>query len=185
LDEESGEVYQYLYRANSDAIESLNKIFRMEMRAEDESGISKIGGIGAMSRVGEVDAMSILFVLQLLWGKWEARDDVLHGIKITIPLIASTMHYQSTLQEMVTTLRESDIVIKMDEIESDDGVVMQITSRDICLLEQFALWYKPLATRSVISTKDFTTSLVSSLEDFVDVSLDIPSNYLIKIGTVQ
>lgn len=78
-----------------------------------------------------------------------------------------------------------DMVIKMDAIESDDGVVIQLTSRDMSLLEQFALWHKPLASWSVISTKDFTQSLVSSLEEFLGKKIELAADQMIKIGTVQ
>lgn len=177
--------YQYLHRTHSDSIDNVNEIFETVLGIEIHNDIHVLKGAEKIQHAEAAGVMDMLFVLQLLWGKWEMRDDVLHGIKITIPLISSTMHYQQTVEQMIQELRDLDIVIKMDIIELDDGLIIQLSSRDMCLLEQFSRWYKPLATWSVISTKDFTQSLVNSLEEFVGEEISLDDNQIIKIGAVQ
>ncbi len=162
FDEEKGEMYHYLHRVNKGAIADVNALFGGSLEVSEDNGIEKVSGLAPI-REREMDvrrAMSMLLMLQVLWGKWEERDEVLHGVKIAIPLISSTMQYQENIEEIVAILRENDIVIKMDVNENEEGVVVQLASRDVCLMEQFAFWHKPLASWEVISTKDVTQSLV-------------------------
>lgn len=71
-------MYQYLYRVNSNAIESINMIFGVELEVEVRNGIHALKEVEKVKNLQKVDALSFLFILQILWGKWEVRDEVLH-----------------------------------------------------------------------------------------------------------
>jgi hypothetical protein len=65
--------------------------------------------------------------------------------------------------------------LKADALSTNTGVVYQISSNDWELLEIFAKWWEPIEKFQQISKREFTLEMKKVLLDFLQTSLEIPS----------
>jgi hypothetical protein len=120
--------------------------------------------------------MSFLFALFLVYGKFEIKKSELLGVKIQVPLFGQYLRYQEQSDGMVTILQNAGIFIKTDVLETNNGVVYQMSSTDYELLEIFAKWYESIEKIEKISKRDFTQEMKAKLLDFLRNDSQIPED---------
>jgi hypothetical protein len=120
--------------------------------------------------------MSFLFALFLVYGKFEIKKSELLGVKIQVPLFGQYLRYQEQFDGMVTILQNAGIFIKTDVLETNNGVVYQMSSTDYELLEIFAKWYESIEKIEKISKRDFTQEMKAKLLDFLRNDSQIPED---------
>lgn len=90
-------------------------------------------------------------------------------MKIQVPLFGSHLTLQNEFDDILAELLEEGIYIERDILETNNGIIYQITISDWEILSCFANWYKDLATFGKISTRDLTDYHLSVLREYVSV----------------
>ncbi len=139
--------------------------------------------------------MSYLFVLTLLYGKMDVRASSLMGIKIHMHLFWSYLKEQQVLDTMLYFLQGKGLFLQKSIIESNDGIVYQISSSDYEVLSWFAQLYKSIAKidkiptfDKTIQTKNKLVAYIQSLIESWDImdennTLDLVKNRIVKCLT--
>ncbi|MDD3263154.1 MAG: hypothetical protein PHR61_04940 [Candidatus Absconditabacteria bacterium] len=125
---------------------------------------------------GLEDKLSLLYGLTLLYGKFEAKKGELMSIKIQIPLFGQYLKYQENFDQIILDLQKQGIFLKKDLVETNNGIVYQISSNDWELLEVFAKWYEAIEKFEKISKKFFTQDMKDKLIAFLLSDVNIPEN---------
>lgn len=122
------------------------------------------------------DKLSFLYWLTLLYGKFEAKKLELMSIKIQIPLFWQYLKYQENFDQILSDLQKQWIFLKKDLVETNNGIVYQISSNDWELLEIFAKWHEAIEKFKKISKKVFTEEMRDKLVAFLLSDAQIPEN---------
>ena len=122
------------------------------------------------------DMLSLLYWLTLLYGKFEAKNGELMSIKIQIPLFWQYLKYQENFDHIILDLQKQGIFLKKDLVETNNGIVYQISSNDWELLEVFAKWHETIEKFGKISKKSFTQDMKDKLIAFLLSDVNIPEN---------
>jgi hypothetical protein len=77
---------------------------------------------------------------------------------------------------MITLLQSAGIFVKSDVLDTNNGVVYQMSSTDYELLEIFAGWYKSIEKIEKISKSSFTQEMKAKLLAFLVNDKQIPEN---------
>lgn len=120
------------------------------------------------------EKLSLLYWLILLYGKFEAKWKELLSIKIQIPLFWQYLYYQDHFDIMLRDLQKQGIFCKKDLVETNNGIVYQISSNDWELLEVFAQWHEAIEKFEKISKKAFTDEMKDTLVAFLLSDPQIP-----------
>lgn len=180
FDEETGKEYSFLPGFAHKEIETLNKKFT-SLGLDLVSTISPKWVLVNVVAVRDIwdslsEIMSFLFALFLIYGKFEIKKSELLGVKIQVPLFGQYLRYQEQFDGMVTILQNEGIFIKTDVLETNNGVVYQMSSTDYELLEIFAKWYESIEKIEKISKRDFTQEMKAKLLDFLRNDSQIPED---------
>jgi len=73
-------------------------------------------------------------------------------------------------------LQKQGIFLKKDLVETNNGIVYQISSNDWELLEVFAKWHETIEKFGKISKKSFTQDMKDKLIAFLLSDVNIPEN---------
>lgn len=120
------------------------------------------------------EILSLLYGLTLLYGKFEAKGKELLSIKIQIPLFWQYLSYQEYFDVMLGDLQKQGIFLKKDLVETNNGIIYQISSNDWELLETFAKWHEAIEKFEKISKKAFTDEMKNVLVAFLLSDHHIP-----------
>lgn len=120
------------------------------------------------------EQLSFLYGLTLLYGKFEAKWKELLSIKIQLPLFWQYLKYQEQLDNIIVQLQQEGIFLKKDLLETNNGIIYQISSNDWELLEIFAKWYETVEKFEKINKKSFTEEMKDTLLAFLVSNSQIP-----------
>lgn len=120
------------------------------------------------------EKISLLYGLTLLYGKFESKAGELMSIKIQLPLFWQYLHYQEYLDEIIIQLQQQGLFLKKDLVETNNGIIYQISSNDWELLEVFAKWHEAIEKFEKISKKAFTEEMRDKLVAFLLSDTQIP-----------
>lgn len=95
-----------------------------------------------------------MFGLALIYGQWQVKGEVLQGVKVQVPLFGTYLSKQDDFDEMLAACRENGVYIERNILQTNNGIVYQMTISDWEVLSCMAKWHKDLATLEKISTKD-------------------------------
>ncbi|HCY20363.1 TPA: hypothetical protein DIC40_00530 [Patescibacteria group bacterium] len=84
------------------------------------------------------------------------------------------MHYQEYLDEIIIQLQQQGLFLKKDLVETNNGIIYQISSNDWELLEVFAKWHEAIEKFEKISKKAFTEEMRDKLVAFLLSDTQIP-----------
>lgn len=112
----------------------------------------------------------------MVYGKFEIKKSELLGVKIQIPLFGQYLRYQEQFDRMIIILQDAGIFVKTDVLETNTGVVYQISTTDYEFLEIFAKWYESIEKIEKISKRDFTQEMKNKLVDFLKNDVQIPED---------
>ena len=118
--------------------------------------------------------LSFLFMLTLLYGKFDITKNELVSIKIQIPLFGQFLRYGVLLTMMIKDLVAEGIFLRADVLMNNNGMTYQISSNDYELLEIFATWYEPVEKFEKISKVIFTQEMKGRLLEFLETNSEIP-----------
>ncbi len=118
--------------------------------------------------------LSFLYWLTLLYGKFESKNGELLSIKIQIPLFWQYLKYQENLDTIIGQLQIHGLFLKKDILETNNGIIYQISSNDWEVLEIFAKWHEAIEKFEKISKKVFTEEMKDSLIAFLLSDHNIP-----------
>lgn len=107
--------------------------------------------------------MSYLFVLALLYGKFDIRESALMHVKIHIHLFGAFLREQQVLDTMIFLLQSKWIFLQKTITQNNDGITYQIMSNDYEFLAWFAQLYKSIAKIDKIPTFDKMSQAKSTL----------------------
>ena len=180
FDEETGKEYSFLPGFSHKEIDGLNKKF-VSLGLDLASEISPKWVLINVESVRDIwnslaEIMSFLFALFLVYGKFEIKKSELLGVKIQVPLFGQYLRYQDQFDGMVTILQNAGVFIKTDVLETNNGVVYQMSSTDYELLEIFAKRYESIEKFEKISKRDFTQEMKAKLLDFLKNDSQIPED---------
>jgi hypothetical protein len=85
-----------------------------------------------------------LFGLALVYGDFNIKNNDLKSVKIQIPLFGKYKENTALIEEVINTLKDNCIFLKINIQDTNDGIVYQITSSDFELLQIFARFYEPI-----------------------------------------
>lgn len=122
------------------------------------------------------EILSFLFGLFLVYGKFEIKKSELLGLKIQIPLFGQYLKYQEQFDGMIEILQHAWIFVKSDVLDTNNGVVYQMSTTDYELLEIFVKWYEAIEKIEKISKRDFTLEMKAKLLDFLKNDSQIPED---------
>jgi hypothetical protein len=174
------------YDQAQEKIQQINIIYQTSYTIDYNSNIIELlwNDNAALTQKEEItstkDTLHYLFALLLLYGKWESKENVLHGIKIQIPLITSTISRQQEIQDMIQLLQQDDFIIQHDSLPSGQGSTEQITSKDPELLQLFAVMYKSIEKWETISTDDIASRLHVSALQYLEDSNHIEAKEILE-----
>lgn len=120
------------------------------------------------------DKLSFLYGLTLLYGKFESKKGELMSIKIQIPLFGQYLKYQEGFDNIISDLQNNGIFIKKDTLETNNGIIYQISTNDWELLDIFAKWHEAIEKFEKISKKIFTDEMKDKLVAFLVSDNQIP-----------
>lgn len=86
------------------------------------------------------------------------------------------MKYQENFDHIILDLQHHGIFLKKDLVETNNGIVYQISSNDWELLEVFAKWHEAIEKFGKISKKAFTQDMKDKLIAFLLSDVNIPEN---------
>lgn len=118
---------------------------------------------------------SLLFMLILLYGKMDIKNNELVAIKIQIPLFGQFLKYEEQFDNMKKQLAEEGIFINTSSQRNADGMIYQISSNDYELLHMIAKYYEPVEKFEKITKRDFTQEMKTKLIEFLETNTEIPS----------
>lgn len=122
------------------------------------------------------DKLSFLYWMTLLYGKFESKKGELFSIKIQIPLFWQYLKYQENFDSILLELQKKSIFLKKDLVETNNGIIYQISSNDWELLDVFAKWYETIEKFQKISKKIFTEEMKDKLVAFLLSDVGIPED---------
>ncbi|MBU0626249.1 hypothetical protein KKG31_05890 [Patescibacteria group bacterium] len=96
------------------------------------------------------------------------------SIKIQLPLFGHYLKYTESLDEMMMKLQQHGIFMKADKLDTNNGIIYQISCNDYELLEVFAKWYERVEKFGKITKSDFTQEMKKNLLAFVLEDKQIP-----------
>lgn len=120
------------------------------------------------------EKLSLLYGLTLLYGKFEAKGKELLSIKIQIPLFWQYLSYQENFDKILVELQKHGVFCKKDLVETNNGIVYQISCNDWELLEVFAKWHEAIEKFEKISKKAFTEEMKDKLVAFLLSNHEVP-----------
>lgn len=120
------------------------------------------------------EKLSFLYGILLLYGKFESKWSELLSIKIQLPLFWQYLSYQENLDKILAELQQEGIFLKKDLVETNNGIIYQISSNDWELLEIFAKWHETIEKFEKISKKAFTEEMKDKLVAFLLSDAQIP-----------
>ncbi len=161
-DEKNDKQYAFLYKYPSNNINILNTQLHMlgigsKIHHTDKWLIVTSEHIQqySSSDTNDIQAMmSYLFVLTLLYGKMDIKIDSLMSIKIHVHLFGAYMKEQQILDTMIYFLQNKWLFFQKSIIESNDGIIYQLSTQDYEVLTGFAQLYKSIAKIDKIPTFD-------------------------------
>lgn len=106
----------------------------------------------------------------------EIKKPELLGVKIQVPLFGQYLRYQEQFDGMIEILQHAGIFVKTDVLDTNNGVVYQISTTDYELLEVFAKWYESIEKIEKISKRDFTAEMKAKLLVFLAEDTQIPQD---------
>lgn len=161
-DESTDKNYAFLYKYPTNNVNILNTQLHLLWL---EAGVHKTekwliidtqvvkNAIG--SDTTNVDTIiSYLFMLTLLYGKMDIKDTSLVGIKIHIHLFGWYLKEQAIFDTLLYFLQTKGVFLQKSVIQSNDGIIYQISSQDYEILASFAQLYKSIAKIDKIPTFD-------------------------------
>jgi len=122
------------------------------------------------------EKLSLLYGLTLLYGKFESKNGELMSIKIQIPLFWQYLKYQENFDHLILELQKQGVFIKKDLVDSNNGIIYQMSSNDWELLQIFAKWHEAIEKFEKISKKAFTDEMKDKLVAFLLSDVQIPEN---------
>lgn len=186
LDESNNKRYAFLYKYPTNNINILNHQLSMlglgASTHKTEKWVIVQLPEKAQGSIGFDDAnvnttISFLFMLTLLYGKFDIREWALHNIKIHIPLFGAYLKDQKIFDTITFALQEKGIFLEKNIIQSNDGIIYQISSSDYELLQSMAKYYKPIAKISKIPSFDRAVQSKELLLQFLANMAPKPANY--------
>jgi len=118
---------------------------------------------------------SLLFMLMLLYGKMDTKNNELIAIKIQIPLFGQFLKYEEQFDNMKKQLAEEEIFINTSSQKNADGIIYQISCNDYELLSMIAKYYEPVEKFEKITKGEFTQEMKEKLIVFLETNPKIPS----------
>jgi predicted nuclease of restriction endonuclease-like RecB superfamily len=97
------------------------------------------------------------------------------SVKIQIPLFGQYLKYGEMFDKIIFNLQKDEFFLKSDKLETNNGIIYQISSNDYELLEIFANWYKAVEKFEKITKSDFAQEMKNKLIQFVKDNDQIPS----------
>lgn len=123
------------------------------------------------------DIVSFLYILTLLYGKFDIKDGLLHSAAIHMPLFGSYLKDQNIFDTLIFGLQQQGIFLDKRIEESNNGIIYQLSITDYEVLASFAHFHKVIAKIEKISTLDkllyHTQLLIHHLdkEDLLDETM--------------
>ena len=121
------------------------------------------------------DAISLLFGLLCVYGKFDGKNGELSSIKIQLPLFWQYLAQQENLDQMIKSLQDEWIFLRADKLPNKNGIIYQISSNDYEFLEIFAKRYEAVEKFTKITKRDFTEDMKTRLIEFIQSNPEIPS----------
>lgn len=181
FDENTGEKYNFLYKFSENKLEELNKNLELLWSKIKFEKTHKWIISPMDDNDGEIDAMSFLFGLALIYGNIDIRNKNLKSIKIQVPLFGIYKEKSEMLDLIVKSVSENNIFLKTSIQETNDGIVYQITSSDFELLQIFVRFYEPIEKWLEISKYTDTLKIKEELVEFLNTNTEIPTEWKSEI----
>ena len=84
------------------------------------------------------------------------------------------LKYADVLDGMIKEMQDHAVFMKTDKLETNNGIIYQISCNDYELLEIFAKWYERVEKFEKISKSYFTQNMKETLLEFVGSNQDVP-----------
>ncbi len=177
FDENTGEKYYFIpglgEAQQQEKNEMLQKLWTAYTIHKTEKGM-KVVWIQTTDKSAS-DAISLLFGLLCVYGKFDGKNGELSSIKIQLPLFWQYLAQQENLDQMIKSLQDEWIFLKADKLPNKNGIIYQISSNDYELLEIFAKRYEGVEKFSRITKREFTEDMKTRLIEFIQSNPEIPS----------
>jgi hypothetical protein len=152
-DESTAKHYAFLYKYPTNNINILNtqlqllgiqaNIYKTDKWLIVDTTIAKNTIESDITNIDTI--ISYLFVLTILYGKMDIKDTSLMGIKIHIHLFGAYLKEQAIFDTLLYFLQTKGIFLQKSIVQSNDGIIYQISSQDYEILAAFAHLYKSIA----------------------------------------
>lgn len=82
---------------------------------------------------------------------------------------------------MISFLRQKEIFLKVDKLQTSNGIIYQISCTDYEVLELFAKWYEGVEKFERITKRDFTQEMKTKLLEFIKNDNQIPEEGKLEV----
>lgn len=176
FDEETGEKYYFFPKIPQNKLEEINTHFNKLGFTEQIKYTEKGAVIPFQEAPNEYQPLTFLFVLTLIYGKLETKTyndkTDLKGIKLHIPFFGQYLDKKEELEDLIKIFQNNGYFIKSTTQQTNDGLVLQITSQDYELLQAFAKFYEPIEKISQISKYDNILEVKKQLQEYTGENFD-------------
>ncbi len=177
FDEETWDKYYFLYKFGENKLEQLNKKLNLLSSEIVVKKTEKWICCDYKDEELSYDPVSFLFGLALVYWDINIKNNDLKSIKIQLPLFGKYKENTDIIDEIIGTLSDNWIFVKISTQETNDGIVYQITSSDYELLKIFARFYEPIEKWLEISKYTDTSKIKDELIEFLETNWEIPNEW--------
>ncbi|PID34835.1 MAG: hypothetical protein CR971_01195 [candidate division SR1 bacterium] len=142
FDEETGEKYSFLYKIKSDKIKKLTPLLEAQHIKLTNKQHIFIKKDPQTTPPKDLDMLSFLFGLFVIYGNFQTKANTILGAKIFIPLFGAYTQLEDFLNQHLNNLTDQYYFISKHLQETNDGNILQLSITDHELLQIFATWYE-------------------------------------------
>jgi len=168
FDEETGTKYGFLPKFSHHKIDTTNTILtKLKQKTSLQNTDKWICSSIFQDDFQDIDYISFLFGLTLLFGKFDIKNNDLKSAKFHLPIFGQHIFPKDLLTKIQQQLQKQWIFIQTSYQETNDGETIQITITDYQILQSFAKFLLPIENINKISKYEYTKIAKTKLLDFL------------------
>lgn len=185
-DEETWKSYYFLPKINEKEIENLNNSFTKLWAKIKLEKTNKWIIVNWESTEKNENILAKFFAWTLLYGKLDIKKWELLSFKFHLPLFWAHLAQKEEIDNSIKELNKIWIFVKKDILETNDGIVYQVSGNDYEILQSFSNWHQSIEKINKIPKHDQALEIRDKLIEFIKIDSQIPSEWKDEvIETIQ
>ncbi|MFA5747644.1 MAG: hypothetical protein WC872_00860 [Candidatus Absconditabacterales bacterium] len=178
FDENTGQSYFFIpkFHENIEKFNNMLNFLLSDIYLEKKNKGLCVSGNLDLNKNDNINFINQIFAFILLYGKFDSKNDELISFKFHLPLFGSFLGQKDYLDEHINKLEKQGLFVKKNIIESNDGIIYQVSSNDYELLQILAKLYEPIAKFDKIHKYEQILEIKKSLLEFIKTDKQIPES---------